>query len=82
MICLICRQAEVVESFTSLDFQRGEMHLSITNVPARLCQSCGEAYMDEEVTAQVLQSAERIYRVGILEEIIDYRRLIGDSCCC
>lgn len=78
MICLICRQAEVVESFTSLNFQRGEMHLSIINVPAHVCQSCGEAYVEEEVTMQLLQNAEEIYKVGILEEEIDYKGLCLD----
>lgn len=80
MICLICRQAEIVDGFTSLNFQRGEMHLIINNVPAHVCQSCGEAYVEEEVTVQLLQNAEKNYKVGILEEEIDYKRFIGDSC--
>lgn len=78
MICLICRQTAVFDNFISLDFQRGEMHLAITNVPARVCQSCGEAYVEEEVTVRLLQWAERIYKVGILEEEIDYKGLCLD----
>jgi YgiT-type zinc finger domain-containing protein len=62
MICLICRQAELVEDFTSVTFERGEMRLVMNNVPARLCPSCGEAYVAEDVSA-----------AGILDNIIDYK---------
>lgn len=72
MICLICRQAEVIDDLTSLSFQRGEMHLVIDRVPARVCPSCGEAYLDEEVAAQLLQSAEEMYQTGVLEGHSEY----------
>lgn len=65
MICLICRQSEVVDRLTSVSFQRGEIHLVINNVPARACQSCGEAYVDEEVAAQLLRMANEMSRAGM-----------------
>ena len=49
MICLICRQAEIVEGFTPIHFERGEMHLLIKHVPARVCQQCGEVWLEAEV---------------------------------
>ena len=75
MICLICRRAEVIDGFTSLNFQRGEMHFTMNNVPARVCQSCGEAYVDKEVAARLLQSVEGMGKTGMLEEAMDYERL-------
>ena len=72
MICLICRQAEIVGGFTSVTLARGEMHLVINNVPARVCPSCGEAYVDEDVTVRLLQSAEEIYETGMMKEGIEY----------
>jgi len=57
MICLICREAEVVAGFTTVSFQRGEVHLVIKKVPARLCPGCGEAYVDEAVAAWLLREA-------------------------
>lgn len=65
MICLICRQSEVVDRLTSVSFQRGEIHLVINNVPARACQICGEAYVDEEVAAQLLRMANEMSRAGM-----------------
>ena len=62
MICLICRQAEVVERFTSVRFERGEFQWTANGVPARVCPHCGEAYVVEEVAAQLLQSADEAYK--------------------
>ncbi len=75
MICLICRQVEIVDGLTSVKFERGEMRLVVNNVPAQICPSCGEAYVDEEVAVQLLQSLEEIYKAGILEEVVEYHGL-------
>ena len=74
MICLICRQTRVYDGFTSVEFKRAEMHLVINNVPARVCPACSESYIDEDVAVQLLQSAEEVYGVGVLEHVIDYGR--------
>ena len=72
MNCLICRQAEIVDGLTSVTFERGEMRLMINNVPARVCPSCGEAYVDEEVAVRLLRDAEEMSRVGMMENVIEY----------
>lgn len=75
MICLICRQSETVDELTFVNFQRSEIYLAVSNVPARVCQGCGEAYVDEEVALQLLQGVKKIYEAGILESIIEYNNL-------
>jgi YgiT-type zinc finger domain-containing protein len=72
MICLICREAEIVERFTDVSFQRGEMQLVIQKVPARICPSCGEAYIDERVALQLLKDAEEVSNAGMRDDVIDY----------
>jgi len=72
MICLICRQAEIVDGLTAVHFERGEMRLVINNVPAQLCPSCGEAYVTEEVTIQLLRQAELMSEDGIREKGVEY----------
>ena len=76
MTCLICRQSKVVDGFTSVNFQRGEMHLIVNNIPAQVCRSCGEAYVDEGVAARLLQSAEAVCRAGLLEDVIEYEGFV------
>ena len=72
MICLICRQPEILDGFTSVKFQRGEMHLVITHVPARVCPRCGDAYVVEEVAVRLLQSAEDSLNAGMLDAQYEY----------
>lgn len=72
MICLICRQAEILDGFTSVKFERGENHLVITHVPARVCPSCGDAYLAEKVAARLLQSAEDLVNAGMLDAQYEY----------
>lgn len=75
MICLICRQAEVIEGFASVKLQRGEMKYSILQVPARVCPACGEAYLEEAVAVRLLQGAEKMFQMGELDDIRDYQLL-------
>ena len=72
MICLVCRQAELLDGFTSVKLQRGETHLVINNVPARVCPSCGEAYVEEEVALRLLQRAEELCEEGNAEVHAEY----------
>ena len=71
MICLICRQTETVDGLTSVNFERGEMRLVVNNVPALVCPSCGEAYVEEEVAVQLLREAEEMSKAG-KDDVIEY----------
>jgi YgiT-type zinc finger domain-containing protein len=74
MICLICRQAQIVDGFSSIGFERGEFRLMVGRVPAHVCPSCGEAYVDEEVATDLLRIVEEVSRTGILTGVHEYTR--------
>ena len=73
MICLICRLAETVNGLTTVRFERGEMRLVVNNVPARVCPSCGEAYVEEQVSVSLLRSADAMSAAGEIEFVIEYQ---------
>ena len=73
MICLICRRSEVIDGLTSVTFERGEMKFVMNNVPARVCPSCGEAYVNEDVAVRLLQGAEEMSKAGMLDVVHEYR---------
>ena len=60
MRCVICEQAEVKPGYTTVRLERGAVTLVFKNVPARICPNCGEAFVDEAVTARLLNEAETI----------------------
>ena len=72
MNCIICRQSELIDGFTSIPFERDEFRLLIKNVPAQVCPNCGEAIVDEDVAMQLIGKAEDAYAEGLIEDIRDY----------
>ena len=72
MVCLICRQSETIDGFTSVLFERGEFRLEVKNVPASVCPYCREAYVVEEVAARLLRDAGKISEAGILDVVREY----------
>ena len=73
MLCLICRQAETVDGLTAVHFERGEMRLMVNHVPARMCPSCGEAYVEEQVAVSLLREAEAMSAAGEVDSVIDFQ---------
>lgn len=72
MICLICRQAEIVYGFTSIPFEREEFRLLVNCVPAHICPSCGEAIVDEDVAIQLISEAKDSFEQGVREDVREY----------
>ena len=72
MNCLICRQAELADGLTSVIFERDEMRLVVNHVPARICPSCGEAYVDEDVAVQLLQNVEEMSKAGEMDGVLEF----------
>ena len=75
MICLVCRKAHTVDGLASALFERGEMKFEITSIPARLCPNCGDAVVEEHVAGELLNGLEDVARLGIKQEVRDYRML-------
>lgn len=73
MICPICRQAELEDALTPINFERGELKFTINHVPAHICPCCGEAYVDEDVAIRLLEDNEKLARVGIMDVIREYK---------
>ena len=72
MICLVCRQAETMDSFISATFERDEARLVIKQIPTQVCSSCGEAYVEESVAVALLGQLEELSAMGIMETVIKF----------
>ncbi len=75
MICLICRQAEIVDGVTPVVFERGEFKLIVNNVPAHICPRCGEAYVQQAIADRILNFASQQYEAGIVDTQSEYGTL-------
>lgn len=72
MSCVICKHGETRTGAVTVTLERGDTTLVIKGVPARICENCGEAYLDEDTSAQLLEVAEKAVRAGIQVEIREY----------
>jgi YgiT-type zinc finger domain-containing protein len=70
--CVVCRQGETRPGNTTVVLQRRGATVVINDVPAQVCENCGEEYVDEQVAAKVLADAEASARAGVTVEIRDY----------
>jgi YgiT-type zinc finger domain-containing protein len=70
--CLICKQDATQEGVTTVTLERGQLTLVVKDVPARVCPNCGEAYVDENVAAELLHTAERMAAAGTQVDIRHY----------
>ena len=75
MICLICRKAELVENLTTIQLERDEFRLVVNEVPARICPGCREAFVDENVAAQLLSTSRQKAETGMLDAECKYGTL-------
>jgi YgiT-type zinc finger domain-containing protein len=65
MICIVCRQQQLIHGFVSIVFNRDKMDLLVNAVPSLICSSCGEAYVNAVTAAQLLVLAERAANLGL-----------------
>ncbi len=72
MKCVICKQGETQPGVTTVTLERNGLTLVVKSVPARVCANCGEEYVDEATTAQLLATAEQAAQSGVLVDIRAY----------
>jgi YgiT-type zinc finger domain-containing protein len=53
----------------TITLERGATTLVFKGVPAQVCANCGEAYVDESTTDQLLVTAESAVQAGVQVEI-------------
>ena len=72
MTCVICKRGETNPGAVTVTLQRGETTVILKEVPAQICDNCGEYYLSSDVTALVMEKAERAVRSGAEVEILRF----------
>ena len=76
MKCPICKFGEMKEGFTQVVLTRGNATVIFRNVPAQICDDCGEYYLDEETSQDIYKRAEQCFSSGQEVAIMEYKQLI------
>lgn len=72
MICPICKCGHTKPGFASVTLERNTMTLLVKQVPAKICENCGEEFIDEAASIQLLSTAEAAMRDGVQVELRQY----------
>jgi YgiT-type zinc finger domain-containing protein len=70
--CPICRHGETQPGCVTVSLDRCGTTVIIKEVPAAVCDNCGEYYLSESVTTDVLALAEEAVSKGTEVEILRY----------
>ena len=73
MKCVVCKHGETQPGRVTVTLERDNLTLVVKSVPARICDNCGEEYVDEQVTERLLATAEEMVRTGTHVDIREYR---------
>ena len=72
MKCVICKQGQTNKGLTTVALERGHTTVIIKDVPAEICENCGEYYLSEDVTEKVQNLAEHAFQRGVEIEVLRY----------
>ena len=72
MTCLICKQGQTRPGHATVTLQRGQCTVIFKDVPADVCDNCGEYYLSEQTTADLMARAEAAVAKGAEVEILRY----------
>lgn len=72
MICPICRCGTTRPGFASVTLERDATTLLVKDVPAQVCDNCGEEFIDEAASANLLHAAETAVHDGVQVELRRY----------
>ena len=72
MKCVICKVGTTKPGYVTVTLQRSNTTVIFKEVPADVCQNCGEYYLSEEVTEKLLNRPEDAIKKGTELEILKF----------
>lgn len=57
---------------TTVTLERDGTTLVLRRVPAEVCTNCGEAYVDEAISAEIVRLGEEAAAAGVQVDVRDY----------
>lgn len=73
MKCVICQYGETELGVTTVALTRDDTTIVIRDVPAHICTTCGEEYVDAETGKRLSQIAEIAVNEGVQVDVRRYK---------
>lgn len=72
MTCVLCKNGVTRPGTVTVTLERGKTVVVVRDVPADVCENCGEYYLDSAVAQEVYQRAEGAVARNAEVEILRY----------
>lgn len=72
MKCLICKTGETNTGTATVTLERHDTVVVIKDVPAQVCDNCGEYYLSEDVSIRIYALAEEAVKRKVEVEVLHY----------
>jgi len=69
---MICKHGETKKGTTTVTLEKDGSTIVFKEVPAQICDNCGEKYIDDSVTKELLKKAREIVKNGVEVDIRKY----------
>lgn len=73
MKCIVCKHGNTQPGKMTATLERGDTTIVIKEVPAEVCDNCGEEYLSQEISSQLLKQAEDAVKAGIQVDVRKYK---------
>ncbi len=74
MKCVVCRHGETVDGVATVTIERNALTFVVKKVPARVCNNCGEEYVDEGIATELFNAAADVAKSGAELDVRHYLR--------
>lgn len=73
MKCPVCKNGETQKGKVVVTLSKGDFITVYRNVPADICQNCGEEFVDSSIAHSLLELSNETLQKGVIVDIRDYR---------
>ncbi len=74
MKCTICKNGETNKGLTTVTLERNGSVIVFKDVPADICDNCGEYYLDKKTSARIFMEADTAVKQGAEVEVIRLKK--------
>lgn len=72
MKCAICKNGNTVGGQVTIVLDREQATFVFKEVPAQICDNCGEEYLSAETNKELLRLANDAFKRGVSLELLKY----------
>lgn len=72
MKCVICKNGQTNNQTVTVTLEQQGKTFVFKDVPARVCENCGEQYLEEDTSRRLLELAQEAAKSGIELTIAKY----------